>query len=65
MKEKEYIFPILKLIMKISKERKTEIKRMKASFNSLENLKTKKPDLLKCLLCKKDAGKNFTMIYKK
>ncbi|MBS3174693.1 hypothetical protein J4440_02325 [Candidatus Woesearchaeota archaeon] len=51
--------------MKISKERKTEIKRMKASFNSLENLKTKKPDLLKCLLCKKDAGKNFTMIYKK
>lgn len=46
----------------IKKEKKLEIKRMQASFLSIE-----KPlkNLNKCLKCKKDPGKNFKFVYKK
>ncbi len=42
-----------------------EIKRMKASFTQIHKGKTRKPNLTKCIKCKKDAGNNFVFIYKK
>ncbi len=50
--------------MKKSKEKKLELKRMQASFNQLKK-ESKKINLNKCLNCKKDSGKNFTLKYKK
>ena len=48
-----------------SKKRvKDDIKKMKASFYQL-NKKIKKPDLNICLKCKKEAGNNFVLKYKK
>ncbi len=43
---------------------KEELKRMKASMKELKFPK-KKPNLNLCLKCKKDAGNNFLLVYKK
>ena len=50
---------------KIRKEKRAEIKRMKASFMQLSNPKSRKPNLIKCFKCKKETGNNFIFIYKK
>ena len=52
--------------MRESKKRvKDELKRMKASLSQLTKESSKKPDLNICLKCKKDAGNNFVLKYKK
>ena len=52
--------------MKVSKKiMRDEIKRMQVSFEQLKNPKSKKINFDKCLKCKQDAGKNFTLVYKK
>ncbi len=50
---------------KSKKEKKDEIKRMKASFFQLSNAKSRKPNLKKCLNCKKEIGNNFVFVYKR
>ena len=50
---------------KVKKQKRDEIKRMKASFNQLSKQKTRKPNLTKCLKCKKELENNFIFTYKK
>ena len=52
--------------MKTSKKRvRDELKRMKVSFSQLKKEKTKKVNLNNCIKCKKEAGNNFSLVYKK
>ncbi len=50
---------------KPKKEKKDEIRRMKASFIQLSNPKSRKPNFTKCLNCKKELGNNFVLVYKR
>ena len=46
------------------KNRKIELKRLKASFKNIES--KKKINFDRCITCKNDiAGKNFQLVYKK
>jgi len=52
--------------MKQSKKNlKEEIKRMQVSFQQIPKEKSRKPNLIKCVKCKKEAGNNFIFVYKK
>ena len=46
----------------IKREKKLELKRLKASFSKLDS---KKLELNVCLICKEDPGNNFILKYKK
>ncbi|MBS3167911.1 hypothetical protein J4216_02200 [Candidatus Woesearchaeota archaeon] len=49
----------------IKKIRRKQLRTMEASFNQIFKTNYKKPDLTKCLKCKKEVGNNFTFAYKK